>query len=176
MTNFEIQEAVINKVHSLIKKYEESFKKLKEFPVIKFNKKGKIAGTFSWGNNKPLELNFNMVLLKENFEKFLESTVTHEVAHLLSYDYNGIVYTRNGNISHHGKEWKKMMAFLGVDAKRCHSYCVKNVIQKSRTRRWSYTCTCGFDHQIATVTHNRIQRGQRSYSCKHCGGKLVYKS
>lgn len=174
MTNFDIQDAVIKKVYSLVAKFEKEFgTDLKEFPVIKFTKKGRVAGTFSWGGNKSCELNFNMTFLKENFVDFLNSTVPHEVAHLLTHNLYGIIRTRNGNISHHGKEWKRMMAFLGVEAKRCHSYSIKNIAKKGGQRRWSYTCDCGMDHQLSTVRHNRVVRGQASYHCKKCKSNIV---
>ena len=170
MTNSEIQKSVITKIYSLIAKFEKHGD-VKQKPVIKFTKKGSVAGTFSWGGGRELTLNFNMTLLNENFDDFMNSTVPHEVAHFLTYNCYGVIHTRNGNISHHGKEWKKMMGFLGTEAKRCHSYCVKN--SSKRQKRWSYTCDCGKDHQVATVTHNRIQKGLRHYTCKSCGGNVV---
>ena len=173
MTNFDIQDAVIKKVNSLIAKFEKDFgTDLKEFPVIKFTKKGRVAGTFSWGSNEGLELNFNMVLLKENFVDFINSTVPHEVAHLLTYNCYGVIYTRNGNKSHHGSEWKKMMDFLGAEASRCHSYSIKNCSTSKKQSRWAYTCGC-MTHQLSTVRHNRSQRGHTTYSCNKCGKKLV---
>lgn len=167
MTNTEIKNNVIRKVKELCEKFSTSYgSEVLEVP-ISFDIKGTTAGTFCYGYGG-LKLNFNFQLLKDNYESFMNRTVPHEVAHLCCHIKYGVLYDRAGRRRIHGKEWKSINSFLGGEGSRCHSYNCDKVRKRKTQRRWSYTCDCGFDHQISTVTHNRIQRGQKSFHCDIC--------
>ena len=170
MTNTEIKNTVILHVQELLTKYnKENGTDIEPIPV-KFDVKGTMGGKFCYG--KTLFLDFNFSLLKDNFEHFMKTTVVHEVSHHIVYIVCGVLRSRNGNRIIHGKQWKRVMNYFGSNGTRCHSYDCSKVRTSRVQKRWSYTCDCGTDHQIATVTHNRIQRKQRSYTCKKCGSAL----
>ncbi len=134
------------------------------FPFeILFDLRGKTAGIASCATRNHAQqlwnvcIRYNFLLLSQNSERFLAQTVPHEVAHIIAIAAFGT------SARGHGKAWKHVMASFGiVDSSRCHSFDTSNSGGR-RQRRFAYVCDCR-EHAIATVTHNRIQRGQ----LRHC--------
>lgn len=136
-----------------------------ELPQIKFDLRGRTAGQAFYKENR---LRFNMVLLKENGDRFINRTVPHECAHLITR----AVFGNSRKIKSHGKEWKYVMHKLGVeDSTRCHSYDTTNS-RVSRKKRYPYRCGCQ-DYNLTSIRHNRIRKG-KVYRCKYCGKELKY--
>ena len=106
---------------------------------------------------------FNPVLLIENRDSFLAQTVPHEIAHVVAHSLH------NRQIRPHGSEWQQVMHFFGAENRRCHSYDVQRSAPR-RYRRFSYRCGCQ-EHQLTTIRHNRIAKGQR-YICRSCRESL----
>lgn len=101
------------------------------------------------------------------FSEF-SNTIIHEFVHILQW----INYP---TCTPHGREFHYLMGVLGVEkSERCHAYNLEAITGKARRRqrRWEYTCNCG-THSIATVTHNRMQKGQVRV-CKGCSGELTF--
>lgn len=129
-------------------------------PTVSFDLRGKTAGQAYYTKN---HVRLNAVLLTENTTEFIEQTVGHEVAHLATrFKYTGAIQS-------HGPEWQAMMAVLGLDARRCHSYDVTNA---AVGRSYPYRCGCATPHTLSARRHGAVQRGHRSYTCKKCGQKL----
>lgn len=132
------------------------------YPKISFHLRGKSAGT---AHLQRWELRFNPILLAENGQAFIDEVVPHEYAHLL-------VYALAGDVAPHGAEWRWMMEeILAVPANRTHQFPTEN----SRVRQYqkfSYHCSCQ-THQLSTIRHNRLLRGDAQYHCKKCGVVLV---
>jgi SprT protein len=42
-----------------------------------------------------------------------------------------------------------------------------------RQRRFTYRCGCQ-THQLSTVRHNRVQRGEAIYLCRQCRAAMIY--
>jgi SprT protein len=131
-----------------------------DLPDINFELRGRVAGRAWWPRN---QIQLNPVFLIEQ-PKFIEETVPHEIAHLLTRAMNG------PRVRPHGPEWKKVMADLGYPPIRCHNYDLTNAVIR-RQRRHDYRCTCGV-HPVPTITHRRIQRGA-VYSCRKCHSRLL---
>lgn len=95
------------------------------------------------------------------------STVVYEFAHIVQYH-------NFPRCKPHDESWKYIMGLLGADPKRCHDYDLRSLVgkKKVRQRRWEYLCSCGV-HPIATVTHNRMQKGQQR-KCNKCKGTLTF--
>lgn len=129
-------------------------------PTVSFDLRGKTAGQAYYTKN---HVRLNAVLLTENTTEFIEQTVGHEVAHLAArFKYTSAIQS-------HGPEWQAMMAVLGLDARRCHSYDVTNA---AVGRSYPYRCGCATPHTLSARRHGAVQRGHRSYTCKKCGQKL----
>jgi len=156
---------------------EERFNRPFAMPTIRFDKRGTVGGTAHYSK---WELDFNEVLLNENLDHFVKQTVAHEVAHLVDhavYDSLSVKFCsytgKRKKRQPHGRNWKRVMAVLGVPADRCHSYDVTNS-QQRKSNTFDYKCLgCGKVLSMGKIRHNRQQTGQQSYS--HCrGNKLEY--
>jgi SprT protein len=130
---------------------------------IRFDLVGTAAGMVLFPSGKSPVIRYNPILLQHNQQDFLAQTLPHEVAHLIARKLHG------ESIRPHGNEWKAVMQFFGADSLRCHNYATENVPVR-KMRRFPYTCGCQ-QHQLTTIRHNRIQKGQ-TYPCRQCGEPL----
>lgn len=171
----DIERRVINRVYEVVDLGNKVFDCDMDYPVVEFKVRGTTAGTATGDHT----VDFNLALLKENEQHFMEDTIPHEVAHCFDKHLFGYQYktTRTGRKirESHGRTWKKIMRGLGVDPTRCHSLDTTNVARPKT--KYAYTCSCcGSEIAVGPKIHARIQRGYNGYSHKTCkGSKLVYK-
>lgn len=150
-------------------------------PAIRYTVRGTCAG-YAQGVSL---VDFNAVLLVENQEEFLKSTVPHEVAHCIDaacgrVDRVGITVTRTGRLRRakrevHGPSWKAIMRLFGADPDRTHNYDTSRA-QVRVKQKFEYKCSmCGSIVTMSSVVHNRMQRGS-NYWHKPCGktSRLVF--
>lgn len=130
-----------------------------ELPTINYDLRGTKAGTANYVTNT---INLNKKILLDNPKEFIQRTPGHEAAHLITRKMFGRF------VASHGKEWKRVMGILGLPAVRCHNYVVKTDHE--------YSCKCeDKTHYLSTIRHNRIQKRQQFWYCKHCGEQLAWK-
>ena len=173
-----MEKEVINIVSEYLAEYKIKFEYIPckhkfSVPSVHFNLKGATAGMSIFEPDNGIgELDFNPILMKENWDEF-RKTIAHEVAHHCVSLWKGTMYTKKGYRVQHGKDWKDMMNFFGIDSKRCHDYNVSNC-SKKKQRQWNYDCGCR-KHTVSTVAHNRIQKGN-VYTCTECGLPLIFEN
>jgi SprT protein len=134
-------------------------------PKVEFFNRGTTAG---WANGGRHWVKFNEVLAAENKDTF-SNTVIHEVAHIVTHH-------RYPCAKPHGREFMHVMAVLGGNPGRCHSYNVSSVKQKKTMTYVVYTCKCENgtkQHNITPRMHSKITSGYRWFVCKRCGERLV---
>lgn len=126
-------------------------------PLITYNVRGGHAGRAYYNEHR---VDFNAVLLNENVEKFIERTVPHELAHLIT----GILHphTKGGRFqkaSPHGAEWREVMAALGCkDVTRCHDYDTSSVKRSRGTH--AYKCSqCGHSFSLTDKAKHKADAG-----------------
>lgn len=133
----------------------------KPFPPyvkVTFDLKGRTAGQACYPN----KIRINQYLLEQYGQKYIDDTVVHEIAHLLT-DH------KYPHSKPHGDKWQQIMFLLGVtNPSTTHSYSTKPARQ---TKQYVYICDCRV-HYLPTITHNRILKGAE-YKCKRCGTGLV---
>lgn len=152
---------------------------------IRFEKQGGTAGTAytadvscdpddrkSYLRGKHV-INFNLALAFENQEDFLEQTVPHEVAHIITeMFFKGEDKQYRG----HGDFWKFVMKRFGKPPTRCHSYDVEHHVRHVEKDTFSYVCSrCGAPYNLSKVAHNRVENRTHRYACK-CGSELKFRS
>lgn len=163
----EMKELVRMKIDDLYKKaidkglIEKSEYKKDKIEIV-FNMVGTTSGQCCYDvDYHSVKLRFHPIIMAENFDKYLESTVPHEVCHHIDNIMG------KGRGTHHGHGWQLAMRTLGYVPNRCHSYSTKNVTRGGQ-RRWEYKCSCS-TYNISTVRHNRSERyGGGYYSCRKC--------
>ena len=115
--------------------------------------------------------------LLEYKEEYINEVIPHEFAHLIA----NCLYP---SIKPHGREWKRVMTFLGESPDRCHNMDLRKAIEnnidligksvrkKRQVKRYNYSCGCR-NHMITAVRHNKIIKGKTEYSCRGCGETIV---
>ena len=141
----------------LEKKYNRNFVR----PQVVFDLKGRSAG-MTCSSFIGHKIRYNKILLTENFEDFISTTVPHEVCHIVEFQ----IYGKAG----HGPNWKNLFRNFVADPKRCHKYDTSNVITRKQ-RTVKYACGCGL-HDVSMTVHNRMQSGV-PYHCNKCKRTLV---
>jgi len=143
-----------------------------DVPVFEydFSLKGKVGGKFncmvtSSNRYHSQVLRFNLLMMKQDPEKYLEIVVGHEVAHMVAEN----MYGSFGNAVHHGNDWKHVMLVFGLEPNRTHDFDVTpetSGLALRNVKRHAAKCSCT-THMISTCLRNRMVKG-RSYSCKTC--------
>lgn len=163
----ELQKKVVKKVEECYELAAEVYGRTFQFPEILFKKRGRVAGTAQSFYGRSGVLNFNMKLLEQNEADFLENTVPHEVAHLVTFDLHGTIRNQNGRRSSHGPEWKAVMRSLGVNPSTTHNYDVSDAGGHHKTKH-VYQCGCGKQYAIGPTIHRNIQNGQVRFHNRTC--------
>lgn len=174
----QIKQRIREKVYELIRKVNAEQLcgggKQVSFPEIKFEyRKNTMAGYFKYNIAGDSVIFFNMYYLEEYPEYMINQTVPHEVAHYVVWDIcDKDCFTRGRNNAPHGRYWKYMMRFFGVEANRCHELKTPDKIKKNK-QTFVYTCGCS-SHELSKVRHNSIQTGKHRYICKACKSVIIY--
>ena len=138
------------------------------YPRVRMTLRGAVAGRAFYRG----EINYNTLIYIQNKEIFLQSTVPHEVAHLVAS------YLAKGNwlkLKPHGKEWKNVMMAFGVtNITRCHSYDVSQIKRHKAPldRPFVYTCGCR-NFYFTSIKHRRMLNGQNRF-CLACHKSLKF--
>lgn len=131
-------------------------------PTVGFTKRGKVAGVASYRDN---HINLNMVLLTENAEEFINTTVVHELAHLIAYQVYGSAGTG------HSRVWKDVYIRLGGNGETYHNYDTTNSTVR-KVKKYRYFCDC-MEHELTSIRHKKIFDGAEYY-CKQCKVELIH--
>ncbi|MBY6018775.1 SprT family zinc-dependent metalloprotease [Halomonas denitrificans] len=153
-----LHQLLLSRVETCYLKAEQRLGRPFPRPSVSLKMRGQSAGAAHLQDNR---LRFNPVLLEENPDAFLDEVVPHEVAHLL-------VWHSFGKVAPHGRQWQAMMRdVFGLEPHTRHLFDVSNVAP----RTVAYRCQCR-DHNLTIRRHNKVQRGQTRYLCRHCGSAL----
>ena len=64
------------------------------------------------------------------------------------------------------------MRMYKLPPSRCHSYDLPSA---RKITRHNYVCeSCGKETPLTTFKHNQWLKGKRTFSCRPCGGKVVW--
>lgn len=170
----EIRQRVNQKIEQCIEVAKNAYR-LSEvrFPKVGYRLTGTSAGRahyITW------EVEFNAALLTENVDEFIETTVPHEIAHLITDLVYPEAHSRayGKKRSPHGAEWRSVMRTLGVaNPQRCHTFDVASV--SNRKPRTEYLCVaCGKQYMLSAKMIGMIMGGSVR-RCK-CGQVVSVRS
>jgi len=163
----DLEVAITGRARSLLADAEHWFRRYRVAPPqpeLRFDLTGRSAGQVRFAPGRPPVIRFNLAIAARHPGQFVDETVAHEVAHLVT----AACFPR---ARPHGPEWRSVMASFGWDdAPRCHQFAVPQD-QVRRQRRWRYTCGCRV-HALSTTRHHRVEQGRARYHCRHCGAAL----
>ena len=130
-------------------------------PKIEMDLTGKCAGLYCSVNNL---IRFNFNLLMENKQDFINETIAHEVAHLVTH-----VIDRSSKP--HGSTWRAIMKLFGIaNPGIYHEYDVAPV--KRQKKPYLYKCNCQ-EHHFTTRKHRNVMNGAQ-YSCIYCKSRCQF--
>lgn len=116
--------------------------------------------------NQKYTMRLNKTLLEEQTDLYIDNTVVHEFAHLVT----GLIYGRT--VNSHGKEWKRIARELGLkNPKSTNSlYSLRDRVEK-----FVYVCNCeNKEHFLTKVRHNKMQNRINTYYCIACKENIKY--
>ena len=167
-----LRQRVIDRVTADLATANNHFGIALQMPKIVYEKRGTTAGTACPGT---WTIDLNAVLFTENVEAFLSRTVPHELAHLIHSKIEPSAhYGQKREI--HGHGWQRVMAVLGADSSRCHSYDTTNSRQQKTVTRFHHECTvCGQTVEVGAKHHRSIQQGISNIYHTTCGRQSRFK-
>lgn len=141
------RQAIIDKVNEVVALARIKFPNyVHPTPRIEFYTAGKVAGKARSDNL----VKFNLTVFEQDLPRFLNSTVPHEIAHIVCY----MLKLDNG----HGKNWKTVCIRLGGNGKRCYSGEGLQFICRTM-KRYEHKATCGTVLMITARMHNQLMGG-----------------
>lgn len=177
---------VFEKILEVHKNLEALLKiKIPTIPVD-FKLRGRVAGVYKLksvgGVMVSQSINFNLFMLYNEKQHFIDNIVPHEYCHyVVSFVMGGPPKIKN--YKPHGKEWANLMRLLKVEPDVCHKYkCLPK-------KAYKYSCRCSNPVIISALSHNKIMKYDGkipkvknvkggmvkmlvSYKCSKCGTKL----
>lgn len=161
----EQQRRVVAATQDYIRQAEAVFQRRFALPPVTFDLRGRAAGMYRVVRRQRA-IRYNPYVFAKYFDDNLAVTVPHEVAHYITDCIFGL-----RNIRPHGREWKMLMQTFGADDRVTCSYDLTGVPVR-RYKRYPYRCGCD-NHQLTSLRHNKVQRGQARYYCRRCAGELL---
>jgi len=163
----EIQQKVNEVINQLLAKANVRFGREFQPPSVFYDVKNRDGGYHKNG-----QLHFNPILLLENVEHFLSTTVGHELAHYIQRQVYPQSLSKKGQRRRvHGWEWQTIMSLFGISANRCHCYDVSSIpIIRRRHERFPVYCKCK-TYKVTKRIINRMQKGT-TYKCRICKGRI----
>lgn len=150
---------------------ERHFGRRFKLDEILFDLKGRSAGMLVFDHiTNTFKIRINRTLLDIAPAHVIDTTVPHEVAHLVAFQVYGM------KISPHGQEWQSVMVdVFGLQPGRCHQIDTST----SSPRPFIYTCRCPKQFRLSKRMHNQLtaKKGMiknKIYQCKRCLSALVF--
>lgn len=141
------RQAIIDKVHEVVALARVNFPNYNHpVPSIEFYTKGGHAGQASSRN----VVKFNLTVFEQDLPRFLNTTVAHEIAHIVCFMLN----LDRG----HGRNWKLVCLRLGGDGKRCYSADGLQ-LERRTMKKYEHKATCGTVIMVTARMHNQLMRG-----------------
>ena len=165
---------VRNKIDSMNLQVQKKFNIFVDPFIVYDMKSVRILGQYDINENV---IHLDEELLDEFKKIYIHEVVIHEYAHAVVYH----LYERD--VRPHGREFKTICSFLGLENSRASINVFKNsrIIDQRRKRRnrnnkkFFYKCKCkGKYHELSQWMHKNITENGVKYRCKKCGKKLKF--
>lgn len=136
---------------------------------ISFNLKGLTAG-YAHNYNDKLIVRFNADAVSTHWDHMTESTIPHEVAHLVGFVAKNSSHPWAKYISGHNDYWRRAACLLGdVEfGARTHNL---PLAPAKKMNEYLYVDPYGEEIKISATVHNRIQQGAH-YTSRRTGRQI----
>jgi predicted SprT family Zn-dependent metalloprotease len=109
--------------------------------------------------------------LREHFDEIINQTLPHEICHIYVTKY-----FPNAK-QHHGKEFRMLMNYLGLEGKTYHNMVLKDSPNKTRRTKTRYVYVAensGQKYMLTPMQHNKQLTGKSKFVAKGTGEILKY--
>ena len=144
-------------------------------PALVFDLKGNVAGSANPGRWR---IRLNPAYFKNHPRESVETTVPHELAHLVDFVLHPENFVPNGRArgrgrrSLHGPTWKQIMRLFGANPERCHRMGPSP--GRRITRRYLYRCPlCQTEVAVGPRHHASLQKPHVSARLVDCGHRIT---
>lgn len=127
----ELRKRVTDKVKACFKIAQKKYGVEFEMPEIRYDIKSWCGGL---AYHQRWLLRFNLILLVENEDHYIENVVPHEVAHLVNRRVNTPAPGKK-RLMPHGAEWKGVMELFKVVPHVKHTYDCSSIEKIARVKR-----------------------------------------
>lgn len=141
--------------------------------IVKYDLKSKrVLGSVLHNNFMNITtMRLNEGLLKEFGDKYINEVVVHEFAHIVVRSMYPTGVNRGKKVNAHGKEFKNVCSFFGIEGKSTtslftNSETLKSAVPTKSRKFFVHRCACS-EHPVGATVHNKIICGAR-YMCKNC--------
>jgi len=153
-----------------IAKADHYYKPLKGLivPTFKYDLRGRTAGYAQAKYSTQdfyIRLNNDALLSPEFKDYIFRQTLPHEIAHTVVQQLWPKRYKA------HGWKWQEVMHLFNVEPKTTHNLPLKQV---RKTRKFTYLCACGREHQLGLNRHRKEQARPGTYVCSYCEQSMIY--
>lgn len=167
---YEQKGQVLARVEHFVNLANEIYNTDLSMPCVRFDKRGRVGATACYG--RP-ELNFNVGLMIDNWDEYMNQVVPHEVAHLVKDHVYG-TESKGRLHSPHGLYWKQIMRSFGCEPDRCHSMDTSKVAQHKTKHVYKCSC-CNTEVVVGPKIHKKISGGYSGYGHRGCrGSRLIF--
>lgn len=165
-----------NRVRECLKRAEVLFGVRMHFVEVHLTLKGTTAGQALYrtmkatGSVMRYQLYFNAEGIKIDWNQMVNSTIPHEVAHMVGYIVRRFGYQnpqvpwKPSLIKNHNEYFQKAASLLGdcEAGARCHSLSLQK--SKKQTRHLYIIPESNEQLKVSTTIHNKIRKGHKRFS------------
>jgi len=121
----------------------------------------KIGKRIAYWNPQLKQMGLNMQLLEEFGQEYIDEAVVHEFAHAVISNRYPLGYDRGKKVRAHGKEFKEVCKFFGIEGKATtekfsnSKHFIERKIKKMK--KVMYECSCR-EVALTMIRHNRVKK------------------
>jgi SprT protein len=148
-----LQAKIKTKINQCLEIAETHYSRTFYPPKLDFSLTGRHAGRACSSTNT---IQINSTILIQNEADYINQTVPHEVAHLVTdavYPHGHLDQTKKtATIPHHGTGWKHVMELFGVQPALYHNYAIAPSIRHNRVK---YAHICSVCNNLVELSVNQ---------------------
>lgn len=132
----EIKNKVERKIKKCLKIAEEHYWSTFEYPKVKYKNLGPTGGLFTYDDNGNPLIELNSFCLIGEEKDFINNTVPHEVAHLVSHELSPYCAA-------HGLKWIEVMKLFNVAPDVLHTHDTTKALKHFPNKTKGFCDKCG---------------------------------
>jgi len=162
-------------VQEIIDQMVQSRRRQINTPVVVYDVNS--TRTLGYYDKRDNSIHLNEVLLDHYKELYINEVVVHEMCHCIVDHMYPLGWNSKGkDVKPHGPEFKAVARSFGISGKASINLPGFRGLVGTKSKVHDYVCSgCMEEYELSTIRHNRVMRGQSTYSCGKCKSQINYK-